>query len=97
MGIYEASHPINHSNILQCKYSLHTPPETNRPALSGQLCLHGKTHGKKKKEPSLKGSNLDQSYWWDKKAVNFQISQFHPIKTAVVLAFQILIKDVLVI
>lgn len=64
MGIYEASHPINHSNILQCKYSLYTPPETNHPSLSGQLCLYVKMH---EKELLLKGSKLEQNYWCDKK------------------------------
>lgn len=42
MGIYEASHPITHRNILTHKCSPHGPPMTNCPAHSGQLGLYVK-------------------------------------------------------
>lgn len=66
MGIYEASHPITHRNILTHKCSLHRPPMTNCPAHSGQLRLYVKMG---EKELLLMGSNLRPHYLYKKPLV----------------------------
>lgn len=63
MGIYEASHPITHCNILTHKCSPHRPPMTNCPFHSGQLCLYVKMGGK---ALLLMGSNLHRHHWYRK-------------------------------
>lgn len=91
MGIYEASHPITHHNILSHKYPPHRPPMTNCPAHSGQLCLCVKMG---EKALLLMGSNLQRHYCYKKNhQFNAKYPHFIPSRLRLFEPLQNLIKD----